>query len=186
MGDEGKLDYQVPGNKTAKLSLFWASNFFGARDQSVLSTTRKMLDDHGIGMKCAPIGEQKSADRTFDFGPGLITRDQYVDVYSRMSDAAADPTCLLVMFCQFQMTANGLTVIDAPTKCFVRPMVLVAPTPSGGDMVTLLHEIGHASGLNHDLTSTGSTGRNFMNEAESRSTMMKWQLQKLSAAWFVS
>jgi oligoendopeptidase F len=64
-------------------------------------------------------------------------------------------------------------------------MVFVAPTPAGGDMVTLLHEMGHACGLNHDRTSTGTTGRNFMNEAEARSTMMKWQLQKLSTAFFV-
>jgi hypothetical protein len=53
-------------------------------------------------------------------------------------------------------------------------VVFIPPNPTTGDMVTLLHEIGHASGLNHDRTSTGTAGRNFMNEAQPRSTMMKW------------
>ena len=52
MGDEGKLDYKVPGNKTVKLALFWASDFFGARDQGVIAMTRKMLGEHGMSLAC--------------------------------------------------------------------------------------------------------------------------------------
>jgi hypothetical protein len=189
MGDEAKLDYKVPGNKTVKLALFWASDFFGTRDQGVLAMTRKMLGEHAMNLECWLPGEQKSPDRTFDFGPGVIPPDRYNDVYSKLSDicaAAGKTSHIITLFCQFQMAANGLTIVDTPTRCLLRPMVFVAPTPAAGDMVTLLHELGHASGLNHDRTSTAATGRNFMNEAEARSTMMKWQLQKLSTAFFVS
>jgi hypothetical protein len=189
MGDEGKLDYKVPGNKTVKLALFWASDFFGARDQGVIAMTRKMLGEHGMSLACWLSMEKQTVDRTLDFGPGVIPRERYDSIYSTLSDictSAGKTSHLITVFCQFQYAANGLTITDTATKCLIHPMVFVAPTPAGGDMVTLLHEIGHASGLNHDHTSSGTTGRNFMNEAEERSTMMKWQLQKLSSAFFVS
>jgi hypothetical protein len=189
VSDEGKLDYKVPGNKTAKLALFWAADFFGTRDQGVIAMSRKMLGEHGMNLECWPPGEQKTAERTFDFGAGVITPKQHGDIYSQLKDiclAAGKASHLITLFCQFQAAANGLTIIDTPTGCLVQPMVFVAPTPAGGDMVTLLHEMGHASGLGHDNTSKGTTGRNFMNEAETRSTMMKWQLLKLSTAFYVT
>jgi hypothetical protein len=190
MGDEGKLDFRLVGNKTVKLALFWAADFFGTRDQGVMAMTRTMLQEHGMNLECWPASGLKTPDRTFDFGPGVITPAKYADIFSRLNDicsgAGKQTTHLITVFCQFQMTANGLTITDTPMRCLIRPMVFIAPTPSGGDMVTLLHEIGHASGLDHDRTSTAPTGRNFMNEAEARSTMMKWQLQKLNSAFFVS
>jgi hypothetical protein len=190
MGDEGKLDYKVAGNKTVRLALFWAADFFGTRDQGVIPMTRKILGDHGMNLECWPVSGLKTPDRTFDFGPGVITPARHVDIFSKLNDicttAGKQTSHLITVFCQFQALANGLTITDTPTRCLIRPMVFVAPTPAGGDMVTLLHEIGHASGLDHDRTSTGTTDRNFMNEAESRSTMMKWQLQKLNNAFFVS
>ena len=91
----------------------------------------------------------------------------------------------MTVFCQFKHPANGLTITDAPTKCFVRPMVFISPTVNS-DFATLIHEMGHASGLDHDHTSNAPAGRNFMNETEARSTMMKWQLEKVSKAFFVS
>lgn len=187
MSDEGRLDYKLPDNKTVKLALFWSSDFFGLRDQNVINTARQMLGEHNMSLECWS-GEQKSPGRTFDFGPRLIGRDRYDSVYSQLSNtcASANKTSYLItVFCQFQFAAQGLTITDTATKCLVRPMVFISPT-AAADGVTLLHEIGHASGLDHDFTSTGSTDRNFMNETEARSTMMKWQLQKLSNAFFVS
>jgi hypothetical protein len=62
-------------------------------------------------------------------------------------------------------------------------MCLVGPTVAG-DNVTLLHEVGHAAGLDHDKTSTDPKNRNFMHEAETRTTMMKWQIQKMGSAFY--
>jgi hypothetical protein len=70
MGDEGKLDYNVPGNKTVKLALFWSSDFFGARDQAVIAMTRKMLGEHAMSLACWLPIEKQTADRTF--GSGLL------------------------------------------------------------------------------------------------------------------
>jgi len=190
MGDEGKLDYKVPGNRTLRLALFWSKDFFGGRDQAVIATARKMLGEHSMNLQLWPDNGQQSPDRTFDFGKGVIQPDQHWDIFSKLNDICAaagkERSHLITLFCQFQMPASGLTIIDTSMGCLVRPMIFIAPTPAGGDMVTILHEAGHAAGLNHDRTSSKPTGRNFMNEAETRSTMMKWQLQKLCTAFFVA
>src|SRR5580704_19479885 len=186
MSDEGKLDYKVPGAKVAKLALFWSSDFFGVHDQDVIATARKMLTQHGLNLECWPANQLRTPDRTFDFGKSPIEPAQYVAIYSQLADicaAAGKTSHLMTVFCQFKYPANGLTITDAPTKCFVRPMVFISPTVNA-DFATLIHEMGHASGLDHDHTSNKPTERNFMNETESRATMMKWQLEKMSKAFF--
>jgi hypothetical protein len=56
---------------------------------------------------------------------------------------------------------------------------------AAGDNVTLLHEVGHASGLDHDKTSIDAKNRNFMHEANTRTTIFKFQIDKLAKAFFV-
>ncbi len=188
MSDEGRQDFVLPGDKKVNLALFWATNFFGDKDTFVLDKAESMLKEHGIGLSCWPSSKLKTADNTFDFGSGLIRQEQYSQIYLTLAEAAnkaGKRQSLYVLFCQFMGLANGVTISNGPMLCFRTPMVFVAPTP-GNDGVTLLHEAGHAGGLDHDKTSTGTTGRNFMNEAESRSTMMKWQLEKLGKAFFIT
>jgi hypothetical protein len=50
MTDEGRVDYKVPGKKTAKLALFWSSDFFGVHDQDVIGTARKVLGEHDLSL----------------------------------------------------------------------------------------------------------------------------------------
>ncbi len=188
MTDQGKLDYKLPGNKKVNLALFWATSFFGAKDKPVIAMAESMLSEHGIGLNCWPLSQAKTPSQTFDFGDTPILPEQYSSIYRTLSGAAETAgkrQSLLILFCQFKYPANGLTISNGPLLCFRTPMVFISPTP-GSDMVTLLHEAGHAAGLDHDRTSRGKTGRNFMNEAESRSTMMKWQVQKMGQAFFVS
>jgi hypothetical protein len=42
------------------------------------------------------------------------------------------------------------------------------------------------SGLDHDRPSTDALNRNLMHEAETRKTIMKWQIEKMAAAKFSS
>ncbi len=188
MGDEGRLDYVVPGDKKVNLALFWATNFFGDKDKVVIDKAESMLKEHGVSLICWPSSKLKTADNTFDFGSEQIRREQYTDIYRKLADAAGKASkrqSLYVLFCQYMGLSNGTTVFEGPMTCFRTPMVLISPTP-GNDGATLLHETGHAALIAHDNTSTGTTGRNFMNETESRSTMMKWQLEKLAKAFFIS
>jgi hypothetical protein len=188
MSDQGRLDYKLPGNKKVNLSLFWATNFFGADDKKSIDRAEEMLKEHGMGLNCAPSSKLKTADRTFDFGFDLIPPDRNTDVYrtlSAVADAAGQRQHLIVLFCQYIGPAHGKTIFEGPKLCFRTPMVYISPT-AGSDGATLLHEAGHAAGLDHDRTSTGTTGRNLMNETVTRTTIMKWQLEKLGKAFFIS
>ncbi|MDZ4780241.1 MAG: hypothetical protein SGJ19_08315 [Planctomycetia bacterium] len=188
MNDQGRLDYKLPGNKKVNLALFWATNSFGDKHTAGLNKAEAMLKEHGMGLNCWPSSRIKTPDRTFDFGPELIREEQYTDIYrtvSGVADGAGLREHLIVVFCSFVKRANGTTISRGPLLCFRRPMVFVSCSP-GDDAVTLLHEVGHAAGMDHDLTSTGTTARNFMNEAETRSTMMKWQVEKMGQAFFIT
>jgi hypothetical protein len=188
MSDEGRLDFKLPGDKKINMALFWATNFFGGKDALNLTNSGAMLAEHGIGLNCWPSNKVKTSDHTFDFGSDPIPESKYTAVYRKLSEAAANAgkrDYLLVLFCQFQYAGYGITISKGDDLCFRRPMVFV----SGSDLTdgaTLVHEAGHAAGLPHDKTSTGKTGRNFMNEAETRSTMMKWQIEKMGKAYYLS
>ena len=118
-------------------------------------------------------------------GP-LVERADYESLRSKAADilsAAGNENYLPILFCQFRFTANGLTTWDTPVRCWEKPMCLVGPTVSS-DNVTLLHEVGHAAGLDHDRTSTDAQNRNFMHEATTRTTMFQWQIQKMAQAFY--
>src|SRR5260370_3383640 len=187
MSDEGSTTYTQPGNLRIRLGLFWVSKYFGGTDQLVLRRSEEMLNEHGLGLDLWP--SRTKADQTvLQFDDRLVEREDYDSLRSRaaaiLSDAGKDKY-LPVLFCQFRYTANGLTVWDTQLLCWVIPMCLVSPTVAGVN-VTLLHEVGHAAGLGHDKTSTDPKSRNFMHEAETRKTMMKWQIQKIANAFYAT
>ncbi len=187
MSDEGSTTYTQPGNLRIRLGLFWVSNYFGGTDQLVLRRSEEMLSEHGLGLDLWP-SRTRTDQSVLQFGDRLVEREDYDSLRSRaaaiLSDAGKDKY-LPVLFCQFRYTANGLTVWDTQLLCWVIPMCLVSPTVAG-DNVTLLHEVGHAAGLGHDKTSTDPKSRNFMHEAETRKTMMKWQIQKMANAFYAT
>lgn len=188
MSDEGRTDYKLPGNKKVNMALFWATNFFGMKDGTNLKGAETMLTEHGMGLNCWPATKVKSSDHTFDFGDDPIPESKYSEVYRKLSEAAANAgkrDYLLVLFCQFVYSGYGITISRSKELCFRRPMVFVSASDLN-DGATLLHEAGHACGLDHDKTSSGKTGRNFMNEAETRSTMMKWQIEKMGKAYYMT
>jgi hypothetical protein len=61
---------------------------------------------------------------------------------------------------------------------------MVSPTVNA-DKMTLLHELGHAAGLRHDLTA--GSPRNFMHESDAgtfRSVLHKYQVEAMAKAPF--
>lgn len=185
MSDEGSTTYVLPGNLRVRLGLFWVSNYFGATDQLVLRRAEEMLNVHGLGLDIWP-SRTRTDQTVLQFEDRLVEREDYGSLHDRATAILSDAgkkKYLPVLFCQFRYTASGLTVWDSQLLCWVIPMCLVGPTVAG-DNVTLLHEVGHAAGLDHDKTSTDPKNRNFMHEAETRTTMMKWQIQKMASAFY--
>lgn len=187
MSDQGSTTYKHPGNLKVRLALFWVGGGNDLTSASQLNRAEEMLKEHGFGLDCWS-SRTKSDQMTIPFEDRLVERTDYDSLYGSVSEIlsnASKTNYLPIIFCQFRYTANGLTVSDTPTKCLAKPFILVDPLSAGGDKVTLLHEIGHAAGLNHDFTATNATTRNFMNEAVTRTTMYKWQIQKMAQAFFV-
>jgi hypothetical protein len=191
MNQQGSLTYVHPGNRKVRLALFWVSNYFGNNYVDLLRQTETMLNAHGLALDCWP-GKVKVDTTKIDFDDtrpnhSLVQKADYDSLYDaafNLLSTNGKTKSLPILFVNFQSPDNGLTVTDTATKCLAHPMCLISPS-AGGDNVTLLHEIGHAGGLDHDQTSTGATDRNFMNMAQSRSTMMQWQIVKLAQAYFV-
>ncbi len=187
MSDQGSTTYKQPGNFAVRLALFWLSNSNDSTSSIQLNRSEEMLKEHGFRMDCWS-SRTKTDQMTIPFEDRLVERTDYDNLVSKINDILTNSgknNYLPIIFCQFRFTANGLTVFDTPTKCLVKPIILVDPIFSGGDNVTLLHEIGHAAGLDHDHTATNMTNRNFMNEVNTRTTMFKWQIQKMAQASFI-
>jgi hypothetical protein len=185
MSDQGSTTYRQSGSTKVRLALFWATNYFGNTDLFVIRRTKEMLEEHGLGLTLWP-GSTKASQTTLTVPDRLVERADYDDLHDSAAEILSDSGVkghLIVIFCQFRYTANGLTISDTPTRCLTRPFCLISPTVSS-DNVTLLHEVGHAGGLDHDTTTSKQSSRNFMHEAEPRTTMMKWQIQKMATAFY--
>jgi hypothetical protein len=185
MSDQGSTTYRHPGNTRVRLALFWASNYSGGTDLFVIRRAKEMLEEHGLGLALWP-APSRTSQTALSVPDRLVEREDYDGVHDRAADilsAASVTGHLIVIFCQFRYPASGLTVENTSTRCLKHPFCLVGQTVSG-DNVTLLHEVGHAAGLDHDRTSTDASNRNFMNEAEVRTRMMKWQIQKMANAFY--
>ncbi len=188
MSNEGSTTYKHPGNLRARLALFWVTNCPGDNNsQSNIKRTEEMLKEHGFGLDIWS-SRTRADQATIQFEDRLIEKTDYdflVEKYSEILSGAGKDNYLPVIFCQFRYPAHGLTVSDTSTKCLTKPFCMVDPLFAGGDNVTLLHEVGHAAGLDHDKTSTDPKNRNFMNEAEGRTKMYKWQIEKMAKAFFI-
>jgi hypothetical protein len=187
MSDEGSTTYKHPGNLGVRLALFWLTSCSDNNSQFYLNRAEEMLKEHGLGMECWS-SRTRTDQMNIQFADRLVERDDYDFLFAKSSEilsGASKFNYLPLFFCQFRFTAHGLTVSDTPTKCYIKPIILVDPLFAGSDKVTLIHEIGHAAGLDHDRTSTDPNKRNFMNEADTRTTMFKWQIEKMAKSFFV-
>jgi hypothetical protein len=59
------------------------------------------------------------------------------------------------------------------------PLCIISPN-ANSDKMDLLHELGHGSDVHHE----DGTPKNFMNQTDGRSEMMKFQVEKMAKSWF--
>jgi hypothetical protein len=185
LGAQDSDTYVAPGGKKLRLALFWVDQATATFNAGLLSRADEMLAQHGLGLDVWP-SRVKSNASLIAFEDRLVERTDYdllMDRASALIPDAMSARYLRIFICQFRYTANGLTVSDTAKMCYVRPFCLVDPF-SPGDNVTLLHEVGHAAGLDHEKTSTDPMNRTFMNEANTRTRMQRFQIDKLVSSFF--
>src|SRR5262249_35578888 len=143
----GSPSYKLPGGYRVRLALFWVDQSTGFFNAALLRRAEEVLNEHGLAMDFWP-QRTRSAQTTVTFDR-LIEKSDHDFLVEKVSDTLPGGVAgryLPIFFGQFRYPAHGLTVWTTSTRCLSRPFCLVDPG-AAGDNVTLLHEIGHASGL---------------------------------------
>jgi hypothetical protein len=173
--------YVHPKKINLHVQLFQAQNYFGSVHVNAISKAESMLREHGLDLKCVP-------NKTLNMLPldlvgtgknGTFARSDYhairqeTDFQMRL---LGGPERLAIVFCQLEFISYGETPFEK--TMWRRPFSLVSAT-FDGDSITMLHEMGHAAGLEHLHGVTS-----FMKEGGSRDAMLKTQILKLTKAFF--
>jgi hypothetical protein len=175
-----------PTKKSLRLQFFVCGNYFGTSYLQLMERAESMLREHGLDLAYFPIrGLLYPLSLAQTSGPrGLIAEEDYGNIKAYvdmvMTSFSTINTHLAVVLCNYTDLGHGLT----PWKRFgwAKPLVLISPRPND-DNVTLLHELGHAADLGHENDKVNEE-RNFMDPVESRTTMYRFQIEKLASAYF--
>ncbi|MDX2039095.1 MAG: hypothetical protein SFX72_20785 [Isosphaeraceae bacterium] len=184
--NERDINFVNPTKKSLRLQFFIYGNYFGNSYLKLMDRAESMLREHGLDLGYYPIrGLLIPLALPHTSGPrGLIAEEDYGNIKSFvdtfMKATSTVETHLAVVLCNYTDLGHGLT----PWKRFgwSKPLVLISPRPND-DNVTLLHELGHAADLGHEIDKVNNQ-RNFMDPVESRTTMYRFQVEKLAGAYF--
>lgn len=177
-------NYVHPKKVSLRVHLFQAPNYFGDSHIRVIEKTEKMLREHGLDLHCWMSKVPMLMMEPGGSGPrGLYVEEDYPNIKARVDEIMGFTKTSLsyvpVVFCNFTESGHGVT----PWKKFgwKTPVCLISARPND-DLVTMLHELGHAAGLDHDHAHDDS--RNFMHEGEGRTTMYRGQIEQFAKCYF--
>lgn len=181
-------EYKHPGNGNVRLTLFWASNVPQDPAPGLLSAAEGVLNQHGLGLNVLP-ARQKQSSAILSYSESLYL-DQQVEDLRRLACGRGDPPSrLVVIFCLFrgplgsETDTNGITYRETPNVSWY-PFVLINAGRQAPDGLTLLHEIGHAAGLNHVPKGPNDVVANFMSYASGRTDMLRNQVIAIANSFF--
>jgi hypothetical protein len=182
MGDEGNPNYKVPQTVRLTIGVFYLSNYYKASNEGTVAKAIDKFAEHNLQLDVWPYAGAKGEGNCIEFEDRLVEERDHAAIYKQAKEILTKRCSFIipvpVIYCQYVGPAYGktVTVSGALTDmCFIQPVV-------NDDKMTLVHELGHAAGLNHDRTN--STPKNIMAEDEPRSMLMKWQVQQFSKAKF--
>lgn len=188
MGKEVDLDYKLSTPKKLSIALFFHTNYGREDDNGLVGRANDKLFDHNLQLDIWPeahSGGFKNGFNTLRLGTAKVNPDEDLPhIRKLIAEALArrtQPNMLPVLFCQFIGCSCGeVRFIKGQV-----PIALIGYT-ANEDKMTLLHEIGHAAGLGHDVQNDDPKNRNFMHTSETRTTMYRFQVDKLAQASFAS
>jgi hypothetical protein len=180
-------NFKNPKRVKLNIACVYLSNYFLADDQGVVAGAKKLLDAHNLQLEVWPQGGQKTDGNTLIY-PEPVPHDAYDDEENRKtykdllmrSRALVASKCTYsvfatVVFGQFKHVGKGIT----PPGLLMTPLCIISPN-ANSDKMDLLHELGHGSDVHHE----DGTPKNFMNQTDGRSEMMKFQVEKMAKSWF--
>lgn len=182
-------DFKNPKSITLKIGVVYLDSYKNADDQGLIAKTREVLAKYNIKLDVFPENVHKSAFNTI-YSNETIKDDK--EIYTRVYKAAKEK--LKQMGCPYaipqpvvfgQKECGGYGIAPRVTGQLTPRLIMIQPGVVNADKMTLLHELGHVAGLEHDLTK--GSPRNFMHEADAdlaRTVIYKYQVEALAKVSF--
>jgi hypothetical protein len=181
-------NFRNPRRTRLNIACIYLTNYFLGDDQGEVGQARKVLDSYNLQLEVWPPQAIKYEGNTLEY-PDPVPHDFYDDEPNKQTyrDLLARARSLVhskvpfsvyatVVFGQFKHPGIGIT----PTKMpITTPLCIISPN-ANPDKMDLLHELGHASDNHHE----DGSPKNFMNQANGRSEMMKFQIEKMARSWY--
>jgi hypothetical protein len=194
-------NYVEPGTKQVKLSVFWTKNAWPNTFVKTAEVCRLVLERHGLRLSLIP---------------GVLRIDQHVLSFDEEIDAGGQIEELTEQVQKSGVSLSGrLVVINAPVRTELSGSVGNEQSPFGWTWpassapwgknfvvlnskktsptaLSLLHEIGHAAGLEHMYDDAKSIEASFMSAPERGKykepgpAVLAPQVKKIANAFFVS
>jgi hypothetical protein len=181
-------NFKNPKRIRLNIACVYLTNYFLADDQGEVNQAKKALDDHNIQLEVWPPGAMKAPANTLTY-PEPVRHDSYDDAANKVtytdlltrarnlvSSKVPFSVFATVVFGQFTHPGIGIT---PPSVGLITPLCIISPN-GNADKMDLLHELGHASDLHHE----DPIPKNFMNQTNGRSEMMRFQVEKMAKSWF--
>jgi hypothetical protein len=191
-------DYKHPGRVTVRLTLFWVTNYTLDSSQRVLDKAEALLAEHGLGLDIYP-SRTRTKEHTIQDPGRLLKAEDYGPLRSQAAAIFDDQKLpgrrqrLPVFFCEIEYP-DASRMIDkfSTNPPSTWPPYILIGNAVASDNVTLLHEIGHAAGINKHNTDGDPEGvpidptkpRNIMNVMPTRSIMFRAQVLSIARAYF--
>jgi hypothetical protein len=191
-------NYVHPENKTVNLTVFStqdASNFHLQRSADI---ARLMLERHGLKLSVMP--DNKISDpHILAHNDSLVAEQDLTKLLKLISKSGANFTDRLVVINanidqKFFYGKDGDKLYGLAYKASQSPwekdFILFNAARSSPTGVTLLHEIGHCAGLDHNFDNASTLASNFMNEFEkdkykpAGTSMLLIQVKSIAKAFF--
>jgi hypothetical protein len=170
------------------IACVYLTNYFKGDDQGEVGQAIKALDSHNLQLEVWPPKGVKYEGNTLTYDEPVphdafddgANRATYKDLLSKarglISSKISFSVYATVIFGQFKHVGIGITPVGMP---ITTPLCIISPN-ANPDKMDLLHELGHAADVHHEDT----ISKNFMNQTNGRSEMMRFQVEKMAKSWY--
>lgn len=185
-------EYKHPGNKKVRVTFFWTNLTKSDPAAKMVKASRKMLQEHGIGLDVYPFDRKKAKHpHTLIYPYEVTTRDDVKKLRQLAHEAFDDQKTkdkkqrIPIIFCNYR-TSGDHTLGETFKLSNWLPFCLINVKVPSKDGLTLLHEIGHAAGLKCEKYRPGKDSiQNIMHYgAPKRTDMNKKQVLAVARAYF--
>jgi hypothetical protein len=181
-------NFKNPKRVRLNIACVYLTNYFLSDDQGEVNQAKKVLDSHNIQLEVWPPGALKAPANTLIY-PEPVPHDAYDDEANKVtykdlltrargliSSKVPFSVFATVVFGQFKHPGIGIT---PPSVGLITPLCIVSPN-GNADKMDVLHELGHAADLHHE----DAISKNFMNQTNGRSEMMRFQIEKMAKSYY--